>query len=113
MKDRINTLLLITTIVALLIAFDSFGLLKRYAEPYVKDVYFVGVAIAWQTISLLVWLIVKQSGSRILKVSSLILVMFALNNLTDEIFFDPYVTGWNEYVFGIAVVLWAQYFIQE
>jgi len=64
--------------------------------------YFQLVALAWCIPPFfLLWCFKETSAKNILIIFS----SFALNNLFDELFFDPEHLGWNEIAFGLITIL--------
>lgn len=82
--------------VVLLLVFGSL-FWKELSNHGIHNVYYYCNALAWLLVSVYFYIDKKIYISKIM-------VLFALNNFLDEIFFDPTVLGYNEIFFGILSI---------
>jgi hypothetical protein len=76
-------------------------------EPYFDAAYWFTLdALAKAFLSGAVALVMTGYTANTIAVALFIL---ACSNLTDELFFDPTVTNWNEYAFGALVIGYSLY----
>ncbi len=81
--------------------------LPRYADFGTilgRKVYYVGQALSFVLILLAAKINPKDHITNIIFQLTLWL---ALNNLLDELLFDPLKLGWNELIFAIGISFWA------
>lgn len=68
--------------------------------PY-ESLYFIGQSAGYLTLLLAIRSQAKVKGAAIVADA---LVALALNNIMDELFFDPITFGWNEGLFVFVVI---------
>lgn len=88
--------ILLSTIIILVLGYNIW--------PFVWHGFFYQAsAISW----VLLFLLIKKgiNGDIWFKVIANICFWFAVNNLIDELFFDPKVFSWNEYGFAIIIII--------
>lgn len=82
---------------ALVISLITYG----FWESFPKGSFYYGNALFILLICLYIFLINRKSFICFL------LLCYAINNLADELLFEPGVLGWNEIVYAVAVpLLW-------
>lgn len=92
-------ILRIAALVSLVVILAAFAFwFKPWAWPKFYD---EGVAISIVLLSFVVW---RATEDKWLRVIGFVYFWFAINNVVDEIFFNPEETGWNEYVFAIIIL---------
>ena len=91
--------------IALVFSLIVYGFWKSFP----KGSFYYGNALFIVMLCLFINLIVKQSKEyklfSLVRFVSFSLLCYSLNNLADEIIFEPGVFGWNEKVFAVAVPL--------
>lgn len=90
-KKRIQ----ITVVILLVIGGLFWKILSNHG---IHNVYYYTQAIAWLLVSVYFYIDKKYYISKIM-------ILFSINNLADELFFDPTKLGVNEIIFAILTIL--------
>ena len=94
-KDVNNTILKIAIVESILV----YGLWSFFPDPLGTKIYFVGIAIFIFLLALYIRQISKPSFT------TFFLFCLALNNLLDELLFDPQKIGYNEYIATAIIIV--------
>lgn len=74
-----------------------------YAWLGIEGVYYIGEAIAWPIV---IGSLISYVKNKVLYVIFEVMFWLSINNLIDEIFFNPGKLEWNEFVFaGVAIFI--------
>lgn len=77
-----------------------------YCPLGIKEVWYIGDALAWLLIIVSIRSLVKEE---FMYTVLSFFVGLSLNNLFDEVFFDPSKLQWNEAVFALIGLIWLIY----
>jgi hypothetical protein len=92
--SRLNLIILIVLLVI--------NILARHVFVYSDNWYFVGDAVSW----VLAFILIARLTFGTTRMVAVGIAFLTVSNLMDELFFNPQVFGWNEYVFITFVGLW-------
>lgn len=91
-----SKIILTVCLLVLIFSFVSWSYLSDYG---IKNVYYIGQSIAWFLASIFFFITNKKW------IVSKIFVLYSINNLLDELFFDPTVLSHNKTVFAIVAII--------
>lgn len=74
-----------------------------------RKVYYVGQALSFILIILAGW--IKREKDEVAEIFFQFTFLLAMNNLLDELFFDPVIFGLNEIIFATGAIIWTVYLL--
>lgn len=91
------------------IAFITYSFWSVIKEQYGVRVFYPGIALSFVGYTYIIHLLIKlinfeKRQKRILLIISSIIFLITVNNLIDELFFNPTVTSFNEYIGFILII---------
>jgi len=110
MKEKLTLSVIVRTIdkaifgLSLLIIIFSYSFWKVIKENYGIQIFYLGTATAFIGFILAYHIRISRDREKY-KVITTIALLLAINNLADELFFDPKTTGINEYLTALLIVL--------
>jgi hypothetical protein len=100
-KDVNNSILKIAIIESILV----YGLWSFFPDPIGTKIYFIGMALSHFLLALYIRQISKPSFL------TFFLFCITINNLLDEVLFNPLKIGWNEYIASAIIII--VYFLKD